>query len=325
MRYFNVYGKDKDGPYTDGEPLYHSEPYWIEMNAHPGAQSQLATFVDNYSDVKLDLGRVDSTQLRIATRFNSFQSIFMAGDDVAQIIRLYTSLIGRPQLKPRFVLGNHQGCYGYDTRQKVENAVNQYRKYEIPLDGMHIDVDIQREYRTFSINTDEGNFPQPEDMFSRLRKQGVKCSTNITPVISLRQDPNPYPTLDEALNNNYFVMDRRDIDPSASTYDMQISLNFGGGNRYFKNPNNFDDLPDYEKKNRTYHLQDIFNKDVPFKGGVDYGGGRGAPGHYPNLNNEEVREWWGRQYTYLFQKGLEFVWQDMTSPCMAETFGDMKS
>jgi alpha-glucosidase (family GH31 glycosyl hydrolase) len=62
-----------------------------------------------------------------------------------------------------------------------------------------------------------------------------------------------------------------------------------------------------------------------FHGGIYYGWGNGHPGHYPNLNNDEVREWWGKQYQYLFECGLDFVWQDMTSPCIAEQYGDMKS
>ncbi|KAF7879540.1 hypothetical protein EAF04_000735 [Stromatinia cepivora] len=322
MRYNNVYG---DGPYSDSEPLYHSEPYWIEMNAHPGAQSQLATFIDNYSDVKVDLGLVDSTQVRVATRFNGFRCILIAGDDVAQIIRSYTSLIGKPQLKPRFVLGYHQGCYGYDTKRKVQDAVDKYRAYKIPLDGMHIDVDMQRDYRTFTIDTTDDKFPKPDEMFDRLRKQGVKCSTNITPIISSRPIPaEPYTTFDEGLEKKYFVLDRRDIDPSAPTSGQQVSLNFGGGNRYFKNPNLESSLPRYDPPD-DYRLQDYFNTGKPFRGGVDYGDHRGTPGHYPNLNHKDVRIWWGKQYEYLFKMGLEFVWQDMTSPCMAEGFGDMKS
>jgi alpha-glucosidase (family GH31 glycosyl hydrolase) len=42
------------------------------------------------------------------------------------------------------------------------------------------------------------------------------------------------------------------------------------------------------------------------------------------LNNEDVREWWGQQYEDLFAMGLEFVWQDMTTPAIHESFGDMK-
>lgn len=68
-------------------------------------------------------------------------------------------MVGRPRLKPRYVLGHHQGCkstsllvsivnlissgYGYLTRSDVETAVNGYRQAQIPLDTMHIDVDFQ--------------------------------------------------------------------------------------------------------------------------------------------------------------------------------------
>jgi alpha-glucosidase len=38
-----------------------------------------------------------------------------------------------------------------------------------------------------------------------------------------------------------------------------------------------------------------------------------------------VREWWGQQYKYLFDVGLEMVWQDMTTPAVRNTRGDMCS
>ncbi len=38
-----------------------------------------------------------------------------------------------------------------------------------------------------------------------------------------------------------------------------------------------------------------------------------------------MRRWWGRQYQYLFDMGLEMVWQDMTTPAIRSTRGDMRS
>lgn len=77
-----------------------------------------------------------------------------------------------------------------------------YRNKQIPLDGMHIDVDLQDGYRTFT--TCPTNFPQAKDMFSRLRNMGIKCSTNITPVIK-NQDTaqGTYKTLQEGLQLGY--------------------------------------------------------------------------------------------------------------------------
>lgn len=329
MRYYNIYDR---GPLEDAEPLYHSEPYWIEVNAHPGYMTQVASFIDNYSHVALDLGKTDGNRLSIATRFNSFQGIFMAGDDIGQIIQLYTSLIGRPWLRPRYVLGNHQGCYGYETQDLVEYNAAKYREAGIPLDGMHIDVDMQRGYRTFTIDTREGHFPDPKGMFRRLRENGVRCSTNITPVIAINpKDPNfTYPTLEsgwkgsgatnDRKKDNYWVRDIRDNDPSVYPESDVRYLQFGKGTRYFTNPTT--QRPDYGD---NYDFAANRNSGWPFHGGVDYGGDKGSPGFYPNLNNKEVRIWWGKQYKYLFESGLDFVWQDMTSPCMAQQYGDMKS
>lgn len=125
MKYENVYGQ---GPLDDREPLYHSEPYWLEVDGLPTCKSQVATFVDNYSHVCVDIGMTDPTTIRMATRFNSFAAIFVAGDTISEIIQSYTSLTGRPRLKPRYALGNHQGGYGYDTKELVLEVARKYKQ-----------------------------------------------------------------------------------------------------------------------------------------------------------------------------------------------------
>ncbi|KZL72832.1 glycoside hydrolase family 31 protein (alpha-1,4-glucan lyase) [Colletotrichum tofieldiae] len=318
MKYQNVYGV---GPLDDREPLYHSEPYWIEVDAQPGYQTQIGTFIDNYSQICVDIGMKDPTQLRVATRFNSFQGIFVAGDSIQEVIQLYTSIVGKPKLKPRYVLGYHQGCYGYDTQDMVLDAVQRYRNCGFPLDGMHIDVDMQDDYRTFTIDRRQGHFPNPEWMFSELRRLGVKCSTNITPYINSVPSES-YTTLNEGLQNEYFLKEERELDQSTPGAREQRYLQYSTSNVGFTNPNT--DKPDYWDGD-NYNFADNFNKGGPFHGGVYYGWKNGHPGHYPNLNNKAVRYWWGKQYEALFEAGLDFVWQDMTSPCIAEQYGDMKS
>ncbi|KAM5354780.1 hypothetical protein ACJ41O_001426 [Fusarium nematophilum] len=311
MRYQNVYGQ---GPLDDREPLYHSEPFWIEVDSHPGYRSQIATFIDNYSHICVDVGVQDQNAIRVATRFNSFHCMVVAADNMSELVQTYTSMVGKPRLKPRYVLGHHQGCYGYDNQQMVIDAVDEYRRVGIPIDGMHIDVDMQDDYRTFTIDKREGHFPNPEAMFKSLREMGVKCSTNITPYINSIPKAE-YSTLNEGLEKGYFIADKRDIDPSAPEAWQQRYQGWEVGNQIFKAPIN-EKPPYFEPDN--YDFAEAFNKEKPFHGGVFYGWGNGHPGHYPNLNNKDVRKWWGKQYQYLFECGLDFVWQDMTSPCIAE-------
>ncbi len=246
----------------------------------------------------------------LGTRFGDLDYYVFLGEDPKNILDSFTGTVGRAELKPRYVLGYHQGCYGYENRSDLEWVVNKYREYNIPLDGLAVDVDVQDNYRTFTIDT--ANYPDPEGMFSYLRSQGVKCSTNITPVISKQDEHNPsyYATYKEGLEKGHFVMDKRyePDNPESKFYQL-----YGSGNEYCTNNG----------------WVEGFNSGEPYIGEVYYGtdaAGKelGSPGHYADLGREEVREWWGKQYQYLYEMGLEFVWQDMTTPAIRETRGDMK-
>lgn len=303
MRYRQVYDR---GPLDPREPLYHSEPFFYEFNGVPEHDSVNGVFIDNTGQVLVDIGYINSSRYMIGTRFGDLDFYFFIGHDPANILDSYTEIVGRPRLKPRYCLGYQQGCYGYERQDIVEWAVRKHREYQIPLDGMHVDVDIQKNYQTFTIDTNK--FPDPYKMFHDLKDQGVKCSTNITPVIS-RLDPN-YSTYTEAKEKGYFVIDRR-YDPGNP--DSKVYQLYGSGHEF--SPNN--------------GYVEGFNSGEPYIGGVYYGNDSsgkelGASGHYADLGREEVREWWGTQYKYLYSMGLEMVWQDMTTPAIRDYRGDMK-
>jgi len=214
-----------------------------------------------------------------------------------------------------------QGCFGYRTGQKLLSIVDSYRKHKIPLDGLAVDVDIQQNFKTFTIDTDR--FPNPKQMFADLRKRGVKCCTNITPIISL-ESTDGYTTYQEGFSKGFFVKDTRfEVQPKekqrpAEYYDVGSLIQIP----YDK----------WDKRSR-----DTCDSGEPYIGQVWYGGTKKTAGHYPDLAVKDVRIWWGKQYEYLFDQGLEFVWQDMTTPAIPvekvevpgqptsfKPFGDMK-
>jgi alpha-glucosidase (family GH31 glycosyl hydrolase) len=312
MLYSGVNGQ---GPLDPSEPLYHSEPFWLEANALPGYMSKVGTFVDNYSHVALDIGKTSPDELRIATRFGESCIYVMAGTALSEVIGMYKSLVGRPWLKPRYALGYGQGAYGYDTQSKVEAAVAEYIKHDFPIDTMHIDVDLQDRYCTFTINKE--TFPDAKGMFARLNEKGVKCSTNITPVINATIE---YPVHQELVKKKFYVPDRRYLDGISNQPENQRYMCYEGGQRIIVNPNL--EQPGFGD---DYKFAENFNSGRPYHGGVNYGAVRGTAGFYPDLNRAQVRKWWGDQYQGLFDAGLSFVWQDMTSPSISKEYGDMKS
>ncbi len=304
MRYRQVYGK---GPLEEREPLYHSDPFFMEVNGNPERSFVYGIFVDNPSETVLDMGYYHSDSYRLGIRYGVLDCYVLTGKNCGDVIQRFCTLSGTPHMIPRYALGYHQGCYGYEKRDDLHEVVRRYRECGIPLDGLHVDVDIQKNYQTFTI--DENKFNNPKEMFAQLRAQGVKCSTNITPIIS-NKDSN-YSTYKEGKENGYFVADER-VEPDNRE-----------GHIYYK-------YADGELKEQGYqeHIEN-YNTGEPFVGEVYYGTvagtDLGTTGHYPDFNRKEVRDWWGRQYQYLFEQGLEMVWQDMTTPCLRETRGDMLS
>ena len=312
MRYRQVYNQ---GPLDNREPLYHSEPFFYEFHGIPESDNVNAVLVDNPSQILMDVGYSNSGRYMFGTRFGDLDYYVFLGEHPKNILDSFTAIVGRPALKPRYALGYHQGCYGYEQREDLEWVVDRYRAWGIPFDGLAVDVDLQANYRTFTIDTN--SFWDPEGMFRGLREKGVKCCTNITPVIS-SQDRNAdtgyyYSTYVEGKEKGYFVLDKRFDPDNPESKEYQI---YGGGNEYRSNQYQW---PDPEG----------FNSGAPYIGEVYYGNdgaGKelGTPGHYSDFGRPEVREWWGKQYKYLYEMGLEFVWQDMTTPAIRDIRGDMK-
>lgn len=305
MKYSQIYGR---GPLEEKEPLYHSDPFFMEVNGVMGQESVYGIFIDNPSETLLDMGYYHSEKYRFGIRYGTLDYYVIAGNSCGDIIKSFSNIVGTSRLVPRFALGYHQGCYGYECRKDLEDAVRRYRENGIPLDGLHVDVDLQNKYQTFTV--DQEKFGDPKEMFGYLRSQGVKCSTNITPIISNRNTEN-YQTYQEGIKNNYFVTDDR-FDPENP--DGRTYYKYAGGVEY--------EYPFHDKEGN-------YDTGKPFVGEVYYGNKGseelGTSGHYPDLNRKEVRKWWGKQYEYLFSQGLEMVWQDMTTPCLRDTRGDMLS
>ena len=208
MRYRQVYNR---GPLDGREPLYHSDPFFMEFNGNPDRDDLYGLFVDNPSQTLMDIGYLNTGRYLLGTSFGDLDYYLILGHSAKEVLNDFTAIVGRPRLHPRYALGFHQGCYGYEKSSDLDWVVGQYRKYQYPLDGLHIDVDIQNNYQTFTVNENEGHFPNPQQMFARLRAQGVKCSTNITPIISNR-DPS-FATYTDGKNKGYFIEDKR-VDPT---------------------------------------------------------------------------------------------------------------
>lgn len=294
------------GPLNPTEPMYCSIPLLIESNPFPAAGSAFAgpayacgIFLDNAAQSFVNVSANDYSVMNgkyyLGALYNELDYYFFAGNTVGDVLSQYTQLTGRSPMPPRYVFGFHQGAYGYYDRYKLAQAANSYRAARIPCDGLHIDVDFQDNYRTFTHS--ELKFPNVKGLFDDLHSIGFKMSTNITPIITTNQldedgTKTPYAQRVNLEQGNALIYDTR-YQSGVSSELYQGGVNYG--NNRGNNPYPYPPLQ--------------FNRSglMPLT----------APGNYPDFGLQAVRTLWGQQYRHLIDDvGLDMIWQDMTCPAI---------
>ena len=320
MTFFNYDNFRYSGePFNYQEALYNSTPFLIEANPKPdqGSAYFYGLLFDNPAQTYFNLGNNENPdngdmygKYYFGSLYGELNYYFFAGNNIQDIVSQYTTLTGRTPLPPKYALGYHQGCYGYFDRWKLEQMALLYRKNNFPIDGLHIDVDFQDNYRTFTHS--ELKFPNPQDMFATLKGWGFKCATNITALITrnpldercpveadgnVKKDltgytPAQYPARDSGIKQDVFIKNLFVGNSGSQEY-------FVGGENYGDN-NGYNPYP-YPPIERSAHDVEPL----------------ASNGYYPDFGKTGVQAWWGEQYKTLIDIGLEMVWQDMMVPALA--------
>ena len=293
------------GPLNPSEPLYCSVPLLIEVNPDPvgdfrGAPYAYGLFFDNPSQSYFNIGASDYSDMSgkyyFGALYGEMDYYFMAGGDCGDVLAQYTTLTGRSPMPPKYVFGFHQGAYGYFDHVALSAAANAYRAARIPIDGLHIDIDFQDNYRNFTHS--ETKFPDARRYLDGLHALGFKCSTDVTALMTaniLDETGNvaAYPPLN-VVRAAGALLESRFADESANpglSALFRVPLNYGtnlGSNPY------------------SY---------PPLKPNPDGSTPLGADGWYPDFSRASARRVWGDQYRHLIQDlGLDMIWQDMTCP-----------
>jgi alpha-glucosidase len=321
---------NQGGPLNPSEPLYNSMPFMLAVGSSPGATPgdgaplpyAYGLFLDNVAQSYFNMGSSDYSDMSgkyyFGALFGDLDYYVLVGSGagssaIRSVLDQYSMLTGRATMPPKYALGYHQGCYGYYDSSILLGVAQAFRDAQIPIDGLHIDVDFQNNYRTFTSSPNK--FPNPEGMFDTLHQMGFKCSTNITGIISanpLDEDGNrgtPYPArdafvsigLDNTINVKPGVTPPFLFDTRAS--QGESSNLFLANEDYGSN-----DTPIYPNgKNPNRYPTPLYPN------GQD---ALGTYGFYSDMGRPDVQQWWGRQYQYLLDIGLDMVWQDMTCPAV---------
>ncbi|EAW10465.1 glycoside hydrolase family 31 protein [Aspergillus clavatus NRRL 1] len=103
----------------------------------------------------------------------SIDLTFYSGPTQADVTKSYQlTTIGLPAMQQYSALGFHQCRWGYRSWSELEEVVNTFEQFEIPLEYIWTDIDYMRGYRDF--DNDQVHFPydEGEEFLDRLHKSG---------------------------------------------------------------------------------------------------------------------------------------------------------
>ncbi|MBS2040417.1 alpha-glucosidase [bacterium] len=157
--------------------MYQAQPYL--MLHRPGLA--LGLFLNSTWFSRFDLGLEHEDEITICTLGGEAELFVLAASTPAQLNRLLAQLTGFPMQVPFWSLGFHQSRWGYREQSEIAELVAQFRRRQIPLDVVHLDIDYMHEFRSFSF--DPQRFPDPAGLAEQVGQQGVRLVTIIDPGI----------------------------------------------------------------------------------------------------------------------------------------------
>lgn len=176
------------------DALYQSIPYF--MSIRNGKAYGL--YLDNTFQTEFDL-KTSYETYSISADGGALDYYILAGPEPKDVIRQYTSLTGRMELPPKWALGYHQSRYSYRSEAEVRELVEAFKRKNIPLDAVHLDIHYMDEYRVFTF--DEEKFPNPEKLVQDLKAEGIKIVPIVDPGVKRDETYRPY---QEGMENNHF-------------------------------------------------------------------------------------------------------------------------
>ena len=162
--------------YTEGkDPIYQTVPFYTGLQKG----SAYGILFDNSYRSYFDFARSSQQRVWFGSEGGELNYYFFYGPSLKKILNRYADLTGHMPLPPAWALGNQQSRWSYYPDTMVEEVVSEYRKRDLPLDVVHLDIDYMQGYRVFT--WDRQRFQNPKQLSEKLAKQGVKLITIVDP------------------------------------------------------------------------------------------------------------------------------------------------
>ena len=172
---YQLWNKDPGGSYGLGhDPLYMSIPVYMCMQP----QGHYLVFYEN--PYRGEITIEDATKVQFER--GALRSYFFHGSPEHCLDR-YTQLTGRPPMPPRWSLGYHQSRWGYKSQDDIREIAESFKKHDLPISAIHLDIDYMDGYRVFTFREDR--FGAVLELSQSLQEADIKLVTIIDPGVKV--------------------------------------------------------------------------------------------------------------------------------------------
>lgn len=126
-----------------------------------------STFPYTFDICKTDINKVTCNSFDTEHDFYLF-----LGDTIKEITSSYSYLCGHPYFVRLKMLGYQQSRWSYENETMVRDLMDNFKKNDLPLDYIHLDIHYMDGYRDYTI--DKSRFPNMKALSYELKKDGVE-------------------------------------------------------------------------------------------------------------------------------------------------------
>ncbi|KAL2158027.1 hypothetical protein VTH06DRAFT_4837 [Thermothelomyces fergusii] len=213
--------------------IYGSHPVYLDTRYFATDESGKLTYVANARDTAAKymsythgvfLRNVHAQEILLQpsgitwrTTGGSIDLYFYSGPKAEDVIRSYQqSTIGLPAMQQYWTLGFHQCRWGYDSWAVLREVVDNFAKFEIPLETIWTDIDYMKQYRNFENDPVRFSYEEGARFLAKLHAN----HQHYVPIVdSAIYAPNPddpgdtYPPYDRGVEADAFM-----LNPDGSIY-----------------------------------------------------------------------------------------------------------
>jgi len=190
-REFTMYNSDTYRYTYDTDPIYASIPFYIAINN----EYEYGIFFDSPAKSQFSLKK-GKYFYKVDDRMVDF---YIFTGDIKKIIQDYTDLTGKPYFPPLWSFGFQQSRHSYADQEEVLEVANNFRKYDIPIDAIYLDIGFMNDNLVFTYNPQK--FPHPKNMIKQLNSMGIKTVAIVNPGIKVDKK---YSVYQSGIENDVF-------------------------------------------------------------------------------------------------------------------------